>query len=42
MLELLASIGAVGVLMLVVGFFAILFLANLIDDRNDYEGNDDE
>jgi len=42
MLELLASIGVVGVLMLVVGFFTILYLAKLIDDKNDYEGNDDE
>lgn len=42
MLELLASIGVLGVLMLVVGFFAILYLAKLIDDRNDYEGNDDD
>lgn len=42
MVELFASLGVLGVLMLVIGFVAIFWLAKMIDDRNDYEGNDDE
>lgn len=42
MLELLASIGVVGVLILIVGFVTLFWLAKLIDGITDYEGNDDD
>ena len=44
MLELIASIGVLGILTLVVGYIAIFWLAQVIDARNPYddEGEKDE
>lgn len=42
MIELFTSLGLLGLLMLGVGFVLILWLAKMIDDRNDYEGNDED
>lgn len=42
MFELLASIGVIGILMVVFGFVAILWLAKLVDERTDYEESGDD
>jgi hypothetical protein len=42
MLELLASIGVVGIVILIVGFVTLFWLAKLIDGISDYEGKDDD
>ena len=42
MIELFASIGFVGVIMLLVGFVAVFWLAKLIDDKSDDDWGQDE
>jgi hypothetical protein len=44
MIETIASIGIVGILILVVGYIAIFYLAQVIDARDPYndEGDKDE
>ena len=44
MIELISSIGVIGVIMLAVGFVAIFWLAKVIDERSpfDDEGDSDE
>jgi hypothetical protein len=42
MLEVLASIGIVGSIIILVGVVLIFWLAKIIDETNNYEGNDDE
>jgi hypothetical protein len=44
MIEAIASIGIVGILILVVGYISIFYLAQIIDARDPYddEGDKDE
>jgi hypothetical protein len=41
MLELIASIGVVGFLMLTIGYVAIFYMARLINSRDPYEDEGD-
>jgi len=42
MLELIASIGVIGFLMLAIGYVTIFYMAQVIDSRDPYEDEGDK